>query len=85
VEASIGQGGRWQALRRVQRTDPFVVEVYARNAATKKPWVEPARSTHLWQATLPADLPAGTHRVSVRATDEYGRRHEAFLVLEVTG
>ncbi len=83
VELSIGADGAWQKLRRVERTDPFVVEVYARNAATKKPWVEPARSTHLWQAALPADLPAGTHRVSVRASDEYGRRHDAFLVLEV--
>ncbi len=84
VEASFGSGGAWQKLRRVERTDPFVVEVYARNADSKKPWVEPSRSTHLWQGPLPAELPAGTHRVSVRASDEYGRGHEAFLVLEVT-
>jgi len=68
----------------VARTDPFVVEVYARNTATKKPWVHPAVSTHVWQAGLPAGIEPGTHRVSVRATDEFGGRHEGWMVLEVT-
>ncbi len=33
-------------MRRVERRDPFVDEVYARNAATRKPWVRSGRSTH---------------------------------------
>ena len=83
VEISVGTGA-YAPMQRVARTDPFVVEVYARNAATLKRWVKPSVSTHIWQAALPAGLAAGTHRVSVRATDEFGRRHEALLVLEVT-
>lgn len=83
VEMALGASA-YAPMRRVARTDPFVVEVYARNAATMKRWVKPSASTHIWQAALPAGIAAGAHRVSVRATDEFGRRHEAWLVLEVT-
>jgi hypothetical protein len=41
-------------------------------------------SSHLWQAALPRDLGAGTHRITVRAVDEYGRNHLASMVLAVT-
>jgi 3',5'-cyclic AMP phosphodiesterase CpdA len=67
-----------------KRIDPFVEEVFARNEATKKPWVKADPSSHIWVARLPADLEAGTHRVEVTATDEYGREHRDHLVLEVT-
>ena len=65
--------------------DPFVKEVFARNQATKKPWVKAELCSHLWVARLPADLEAGTHCIRVRVTDEYGREHHDHLVLEVTG
>ena len=84
VEVSVG-GRPYQVLTKVERMDPFVVEVYDRNRETRKPWVEAAKSSHLWQGGLPADLGAGTHRVAVRATDEYGRLHATSMVLEVTG
>jgi hypothetical protein len=82
VELAVGGGG-FAAMRRTQRIDPFVQEVYGRHAAERKPWVKPELSSHLWQATLPAGLAAGTHRLAVRARDEHGRLHEAHLVLEV--
>ena len=85
VTMAIGSSGEPVTMRKVERRDPFVDEVYARNAATMKPWVKSAPSAHLWQATLPANLPAGAHRITVTATDEYGRPHEAWMVLEVTG
>jgi hypothetical protein len=84
VEVSLG-GRPYQALANIERLDPFVVEVYDRNRESKKPWVEAAKSSHLWQGNLPSDLGAGTHRVVVRATDEYGRIHLGSMVLEVTG
>jgi hypothetical protein len=84
VEVSVG-GRPWQALTKVERLDPFVVEVYERNRDSKKPWVEAGKSSHVWQGGLPADLATGTHRVAVRGTDEYGRTHAASMVLEVTG
>jgi hypothetical protein len=72
------------AMERVSRADPFVEEVFARNEATKKPWVKAEPSSHIWTARLPADLAAGAHRVEVRVVDEYGRDHRDHLVVEVT-
>jgi len=71
-------------MTREPRIDPFVEEVFARNEATKKPWVKAGPSSHIWVARLPADLEAGTHRLEIQATDEYGRTHRDHLVLEVT-
>ncbi|NGM35466.1 Cna protein B-type domain containing protein [Methylobacterium sp. DB0501] len=70
-------------MTRVRRPDPFVAALYARNAATKKSWVKAEPCSHLWVARLPRDLGAGTHRLTVEATDEYGRPHRDGLVLEV--
>jgi 3',5'-cyclic AMP phosphodiesterase CpdA len=85
LEASFGAGTPFQPMTRTARTDPFVEEVFARNVATKKPWVQPVVSTHLWQLPLTDTLPPGTHRIAVRGTDEFGRAHTAAMVLEVTG
>jgi hypothetical protein len=71
-------------MRRTQRIDPFVQEVYGRNAATTKPWVKPELSSHVWQAPLPAGLAPGAHRLTVTAQDEHGRVHTASMVLEIT-
>lgn len=76
-------GGEWRPMEPITRLDPFVQEVYARNAAVKKPWVEPTPCAHLWQARLPASLAAGTHSILVRARDEHGREHRVATVLEV--
>ncbi len=84
VAMTLGRGGPTIPLAKVERADPFVQEVYARHAAVKKPWVKPDIVTHLFQATLPADLPPGTHRIAVTAKDEYGRVHSGGMVLEVT-
>ncbi len=71
-------------MERVVRPDPFVEEVFARNEATKKPWVKAEPSSHIWSARLPGDLEAGTHCIAVRVTDEYGRQHRDHLVVELT-
>ncbi len=84
VEYRIGERAPVR-MGRERRADPFVREVFARNQATKKPWVKAELCSHLWVARLPADLEAGTHCIRVRVTDEYGREHRDHLVLEVTG
>jgi hypothetical protein len=83
VELAVGNRG-FGPMRRTQRIDPFVEEVYGRHTAERKPWVKPELSTHVWQATLPAGLAAGTYRLAVRARDEHGRTHSAFMVVEIT-
>jgi hypothetical protein len=74
VEVSVS-GSPYQPLTKVERLDPFVVEVYERNRESKKPWVEAGKCSHICQGVLPSALATGTHRVTVRATDEYGRDH----------
>jgi hypothetical protein len=65
------------------RTDPFVEELFQREAETIKSWVEPTPSTHLWSAPLPEGLGLGVHTITVRAVDEYGARHLEHKVFEV--
>ena len=73
------------AMTRQSRPDPFVEEVFARNEATKKPWVKAENSSHIWTARLPADLAPGAYAVTVAAVDEYGKTLSGRLTLEVTG
>jgi hypothetical protein len=73
------------AMKRVRMPDPFVDEVFTRNQATKKAWVKAEPSSHIWTARLPADLSAGTHRVTVEAVTEYGDTVRGRIALEVTG
>ena len=70
-------------MDRVVRLDPFVEEEFARNEATKKPWVKALPSSHIWSSRLPGDLQPGTYCIAVRVIDEYGREHRDNLVLEV--
>jgi hypothetical protein len=84
VRFAIGGRTGWTAMQRVERLDPFVQDVYARNRAAVKPWVHPGKSSHIWQASLPADLAPGTYGIRAQGTDEYGQPHESMLVLEVT-
>ena len=72
-------------MTRSSRPDPFVQEVFARNEATKKPWVSADNSSHIWAARLPGDLKPGTYPVVVEAVGEYGQRLSGRLALEVTG
>jgi len=82
VEYRIGERAPVR-MERERRIDPFVQEVFARNQATKKPWVEAEPCSHIWVARLPPDLEVGTHCINVRVVDEYAREHHDHLVLEV--
>lgn len=72
------------SMRRVHRTDRYVKDLYRRHKATKKRWVHPALCSHLWAAELPADLGPGVHTIRVEAVDEYGQRHKAHKVIEIS-
>jgi hypothetical protein len=72
-------------MTRKAMPDPFVEDVFARNDATRKPWVHAEPSSHMWIAGLPTDLSVGAHRVVVEATTEYGDVVGGRLALEVTG
>jgi hypothetical protein len=48
-----------------------------------QPWMLTRMSNHLWRADLPADLPAGVHRLTVTSTDRHGRTFETTVPFEV--
>ena len=84
VEFRIDEG-EFLPMQRVLRKDPFIIEVFARNEATKKSWLEATPSSHIYAADLPDDLEVGVYTVSIRAQDEFGRVHHGHAVLEITG
>jgi len=84
VEFRIDEG-EFLPMQRVLRKDPFMIEVFARNEATKKSWLEATPSSHIYTADLPDDLEVGVYTVSIRAQDEFGRVHHGHAVLEITG
>jgi hypothetical protein len=84
VKMIIGDRPPIEMTRRT-RPDPFVQEVFARNEATKKPWVNAENSSHIWTARLPGDLAPGTYPLVVEAAGEYGQPLTGRLALEVTG
>ncbi len=55
-------------LQRVRMKDAFLVEYVEKFRDTLPGWLNGAIKTdHIWEGKLPADLPAGTHRIEVRA------------------
>jgi hypothetical protein len=41
------------------------------------------RSSHLWRADLPSELPLGAHTMEVKTTDRYGRTFSHVVAFEV--
>lgn len=70
-------------MKRISRTDPFIVELYQRHRDEMKKWIRITPSTHVWVADLPRDLEPGAHTIEVRAVDEYGQEHSGRQVIEV--
>jgi len=81
----------WLAMERVVQADPGLQAVFEAEEAllatqTPKPFTvikKPKGSTHLWKATLPTGLAAGTHLIRIRAIDMHGRPNAASRVLRV--
>lgn len=75
VEYRIGDG-EWQPMRKVLQPDPRVMAENRRDDEApelrgfdRSPEAEVSR--HLWRGALPTNLPAGEHRVEVRAFDRW--------------
>jgi hypothetical protein len=46
-------------------------------------WMLTNRSSHLWRADLPSELPLGAHTMEVKTTDRYGRTFSHVVAFEV--
>ncbi|HPM24044.1 MAG TPA: calcineurin-like phosphoesterase family protein [Phycisphaerae bacterium] len=71
--------GAWTPLERVEREDPYYVELKESEKATPPPkgrkLPKPDKTKHIWRGVLPAGLSAGTHLIEVRTTDVYGQTY----------
>jgi len=87
VEMRLGDTGAWRTLERVERPDPYYVELLAREAELGpklgRPLPPAAPSLHLWRGTLPANPPPGTHTLEVRSTDVFGQRFSARRLIRI--
>ena len=73
--------------QRQVKSDPALVRLYEYEKAIKdKPWrgmSKPKPSTHLWHANLPSNPSAGTHFITIRETDMFGRTHVGRRIIRV--
>ncbi|MCA9077861.1 MAG: calcineurin-like phosphoesterase family protein [Planctomycetaceae bacterium] len=88
VELKVGDG-EWRRMTKVDVVDPKFQRTFDREAellAKKEAWrslPKPKPSTHVWQISLPSDLPVGTHSLQVRATDHLDRVFNGQRILRI--
>jgi hypothetical protein len=87
VEMRLRPDDPWIPLVRVERRDPYYVELKIREARLDPPagyGLPPVvDSPHLWAGTLPEDPPPGTHALEVRARDLSGRVHRGIRLVRI--
>ena len=83
-----GDDGTWHGMTPTTMIDPaFAAEKQREEAVPDRPWtlLPTAHPTpHIWKANLPADLPAGTHILEVRATNVIGKQVTGRRIIRVT-
>jgi len=87
VEMKVGPNGTWNALQPARIQDPFYLAMKELEKGPKPP---PGRTlpgaavcSHIWRGQLPAGLGTGTHTITVRTRDMYGKRWEARRIIRV--
>jgi hypothetical protein len=80
--------GEWTKMEWAPQPDPAYVERKEMEdplpESLGRDLPEPKDARHIWQAHFPADLPMGTHLITVRTTDMFGQTYEAERVFRVT-
>jgi hypothetical protein len=64
---------RWQGFDRIEAEELWEIETSIETPFPGSNMPNARRSTHLWEADLGTDWPAGRHVIEVRAKDRYGR------------
>ena len=88
VSMQIGLHGKTVKMERTVAKDPALVATFnAEESIPNHPWRKmsnPKGSTHLWKASLPANLPVGTHLITITATDPIFGKVTGTRVLRVS-
>ena len=74
---------RWDRLEEINLPETWVGTFGETVTRPGTSMPAPSVSTHLWEANIGSDFPAGRHIVEVRATDRYGRVFTDYASLRV--
>jgi len=88
VKWRLNEEDNWRPMEKVVTQDPLFLkrwmeEQFGRQTLPWRPLPKPRKSPHLWQASLPANLPVGTHAIHVRATNPNGQTLRGHRILRV--
>lgn len=96
VEMTIDNQNRWFPLKQVETIDPEILRMHRLNPVLQKQtdgqaledvfgysMDYPSKTSHMWQAWLPAGISGGTHKVTVKTTDMYGQTWSASRIFRV--
>jgi hypothetical protein len=88
VEMRVGEG-EWAPMEQVQREDPYYLAILQAQESEHRPRGRKlggaVKSRHIWRATLPEGLAAGTHVIEVRTTDMFGQTYHGRRIVRVAG
>ncbi len=76
---------RWKRLEEINLPETWVATFGEDTPRPGTSMPAPNISTHLWEANIGSDFPAGRHTIEVRATDRYGRVFTDHTTLRVVG
>lgn len=88
VEMRVGAGGAWIPMGQVSAKDPNYLRLTEVEKGSDplpgyKRLPGASNCSHLWEAALPKDTPAGTRFIEVRTTDMFGQTYSGRRVLTV--
>ena len=87
VEMRVGNGSEWEAMTLEDRVDPYYQALKDREfflpPAAGRTLPRVAESKHIWVASLPDDLPVGTHVIYVRTTDMFDQTFYGHRIIRV--
>ncbi len=86
TEMRVG-GGAWIRMEHTVAIDPQLQQVFDLEATIKElPWrkmSKPKNSTHLWKATLPKGLSAGSQLIEIRSKNLFGKTVSGRRIIRV--
>ncbi len=97
VEMKVGENGEWLPLSLEPQPDPYNKWMHSlgefldlrvedgRRADEALGWKmdNPRPSSHIWSGRLPQDLLKGTHRITVRTRDMFGREYTSHRIFRI--
>lgn len=80
--------GEWKKMSIAEEGDPYYESTFYKWDVSDKAIVgkrpsKSMKSTHLWNAKLPSNLKAGSHKIKIKATDMYGNIHYGETIYKI--